>query len=336
MRKYPICTICLILFLLSFTSCISETSALEDKLENPPEWEIEGAVSEPLTYLDIVYTCAPTGEGEKELCLDLYLPGNTKPPYPTIIYIHGGGWLEGDKETKLGKIMNEHGFALASINYRLSHEAIFPAQIHDVKAAVRWLRANAELYQLDPEHFGAWGHSAGGHLAALLGTSGGVAELEGELGNNNYSSLVQAVCNFSGPTDFNTVAAPFPTSEAYPPYPLSFFQKYGEDLWFEYSLATSQLLGGPPAELQELARMANPLAHITHNTPPFMVSHGIIDDIVPVEQSDLLVEALGRQGIETRYFRLEGMGHHLGTPEFPVTPELMEEVIYFFNAYLKR
>jgi len=124
-------------------------------------------------------------------------------PLPVILWIHGGGWSKGRKEQHSPAIsfLND-GYAVASIEYRLSGEAPFPAQIVDCKAAVRWLRANAAKYNLDADRIGAWGHSAGGHLAALLGTSGGVPELEGNGDNMSYSSHVQAVCDVSGPADF--------------------------------------------------------------------------------------------------------------------------------------
>ena len=134
--------------------------------------------------------------------LDLYLPENASVPCPLIIWIHGGAFSGGDKAGCPALRMTEQGYAVASLNYRLSGEAPFPALIEDCKAAVRWLRAHAEkMHRLDPEHFGAWGSSAGGHLVAFLGTSGGVQEFD-KGANLNLSSRVQAVCDYYGPTDF--------------------------------------------------------------------------------------------------------------------------------------
>ncbi len=135
------------------------------------------------------------------LTLDLYCPKKVSGSLPVIVWIHGNGWSRGRKERCPAVTLVQDGYAAASIDYRLTTTAPFPAQIEDCKAAVRWLRANASTYHLDPDHIGVWGHSAGGHLAALLGTSGGVRELEGTGDNMSYSSRVQAVCDVSGPSD---------------------------------------------------------------------------------------------------------------------------------------
>ncbi len=140
--------------------------------------------------------------GHERQKLDLYIPEKPDTPLPVIVWIHGGGWMNGSKDGGgpalpfVGK-----GYAVASINYRLSQHAPFPAQIEDCKAAIRWLRANAGTYNLDPHHIGVWGASAGGHLVALLGTSGDVKDLEGSEGSPDQSSRVQAVVDFFGPTD---------------------------------------------------------------------------------------------------------------------------------------
>src|SRR5713101_8014594 len=140
--------------------------------------------------------------GHERQKLDLYLPEKSDGPLPLIVWIHGGGWIGGNKENPPGLEFLNRGYALASINYRLSQHAKFPAQIEDCKAALRWLRANAKTYNLDPDRIGVWGESAGGHLVALLGTTGDVKELEGEEGNPQQSSEVQAVVDWFGPTDF--------------------------------------------------------------------------------------------------------------------------------------
>lgn len=128
---------------------------------------------------NLEYSRYSSETGTTPILLDLYLPQTrSSRPLPVLIYIHGGGWLENSKESCPGKIVARRGYALACINYRYSTQAVFPAQIHDVKNAVRWLRDRADRYNLDPDKFGAWGDSAGGHLSALLGTSSGVKELE--------------------------------------------------------------------------------------------------------------------------------------------------------------
>ena len=153
--------------------------------------------AEPTVHRDIVYATTP----QKNLLLDLYIP-STSGPHPVLLYVHGGGWTSGSKDNPPTDRFVKRGYAVASISYRLSQEAIFPAQIHDCKAAVRWLRANAAKYALNTDRIVAWGGSAGGHLVALLATSGGVKELEGDLGNPDQSSRIQGAINFFGPTDF--------------------------------------------------------------------------------------------------------------------------------------
>src|SRR5687768_12543691 len=145
--------------------------------------------------------------GKSSQSLDLFIPAGATAdkPLPLVVWIHGGGWRQGDKARCLALPLLAHGYAVASINYRLSGEAQFPAQIHDCKAAIRWLRANAKEHGIDADRIGVWGSSAGGHLVALLGTSGDVKELEGELGNAGVSSRVQAVCDFFGPAELSSV-----------------------------------------------------------------------------------------------------------------------------------
>jgi acetyl esterase/lipase len=138
-------------------------------------------------------------DGHERNKLDLYLPEKADAPLPVVIWIHGGAWKAGSKDNCPVVPLVARGYAVASINYRFLQHAEFPAQIEDCKAAVRWLRANARKYNLDPDHFGVIGASAGGHLSALLGTSGGVKELEGKGGNEEQSSRVQAVIDLFGP-----------------------------------------------------------------------------------------------------------------------------------------
>src|SRR5687767_8759314 len=149
--------------------------------------------------------------GDVSLRLDLYLPSDGEGPFPVLVWIHGGGWMEGSKNLAPNSFQvrqTARGYAVASINYRLSQQAIFPAQIHDCKAAVRWLRAHAREYNLDPDRVASWGSSAGGHLATLLGTSGDVEDLEGSVGGNlEFSSRVQATVDMFGPSNFLTIGS---------------------------------------------------------------------------------------------------------------------------------
>src|SRR5881396_2302714 len=200
----------------------------------------------------------------RALTLNLYCPQKASSPLPVILWIHGGGWSKGRKEQHSPAIsfLND-GYAVASIEYRLSGEAPFPAQIEDCKAAVRWLRANAAKYNLDADRIGVWGMSAGGHLAALLGTSGGVPELEGSGDNMQYSSRVQAVCDVAGPADLPALT----------------------NLGPKRMFAIEGLLGGPLEKDKAKAIAASPIHYVSKDDPPFLIVHGEADRVVPVEQS---------------------------------------------------
>ncbi len=237
-----------------------------------------------ITHKDLEYAKA----GDHSLKLDLYLPKDAKGPVPLVIWVHGGGWESGSKEFCPTISMIRDGFAAASVEYRLTDVAAYPAQIHDVKAAVRWLRAHAAEYNLDPQKFGAWGGSAGGHLVALLGTSGGLPELEGELGNAEQSSAVQAVCDWYGPADFTVMP--------------------GLELMGPKS-AVYKLFGGPPAQKKDMLAQASPVTHITADDPPFLIMHGDADKVVNVAQSVRLDEALRAAGVRTELIVLKGEGH---------------------------
>lgn len=231
------------------------------------------------------------------LKLDLYLP---QPPTtearPVVVWIHGGAWRGGDKAACPAKRLVDQGFVVASINYRLSHQAIFPAQIQDCKAAIRWLRANAEKYAIDAERVGVWGSSAGGHLVALLGTAGDVDALsDASHGNADQSSRVQAVCDFFGPTDllqmdkYALPSAPFRHDAADSP--------------------ESKLIGGPIQDNPVKAARANPISYVSADDPPFLIVHGDRDPLVPWQQSQLLAEALRQAGVSCEFHKIEGAGH---------------------------
>ncbi len=224
--------------------------------------------------------------GGRVLLLDILRPEPVPDrPIPAIVEIHGGGFYEGERDTERNRLLAEHGFFTVSIDYRHSPEAPFPAQIQDAKAAIRWLRANAEAYHLDPSRIGAWGGSAGGAIAALLGTSSDVLQLEGENGSPGYSSAVQAVVDECGPTDMQGQVRP-------------------DMVWvFE------QLFGGPVSGREDLVRLANPVTHIRPDCPPFLIVHGEEDDVVPIRNSELLDEALTTAGCQVTFIRVPGGGH---------------------------
>jgi acetyl esterase/lipase len=257
--------------------------------------------------------------GHERNKLDLYLPEKADGPLPVIVWIHGGAWTGGSKENPgqalafVGK-----GYAVASIGYRLSQHAIFPAQIEDCKAAIRWLRANARTYNLNPQRIGVWGASAGGHLVALLGTSGGVKELEGNGGNAEQSSCVQAVVDFFGPTDFLQMDA-----HAVPGARLKHDSPTSPE---------SRLIGGAIQENAEQGKRANPVRYVTKEAPPFLIAHGEQDPLVPWHQSELLYEALKKAEVEVTFQKIPGAGH--GGREFN-TDMMQATVQAFFDKHLK-
>jgi acetyl esterase/lipase len=267
-----------------------------------------------VTRENLVYA---TVEG-RELRMNLAWPQDpASVPMPVVLWIHGGGWSGGDHTGTEHLPLAEHGYFSANLEYRLSQEAIFPAQIHDCKAAIRYLRAHADEYGVDPSRFGVWGASAGGHLAALLGTSAHVPALEGDLGHAEQSSEVQAVVDICGPTDLTQVV-----------------QAQAEHVIV--AEVVDQLLGGPLAEHLELARAASPLAHVGPGSAPYLIIHGELDDVIPLEQSERLEAALRAAGVEATLIRVKGGGHGFGPEAEPNPDQLQELSIQFFDRHLKR
>lgn len=245
--------------------------------------------------------------------LDLYLPKkpSSDKPLPVVVFIHGGGWQNGDKRGGYRQIANliESGeYAGVSIGYRLSSEAIWPAQIHDCKAAIRWLRANAKKYNLDPDKIGVTGTSAGGHLVAMLGTSGGVSELEGTVGpHKDVSSIVTCVVDQFGPTELLTMGG-----------------------WHDNADSPeSRLVGGAIKEKKEAARNASPITYVSKDDPPFLFIHGTDDPAVPYDQSKRLHAALEKVEVESLLIPVTGGGHgNFGNPE------VQERMKQFFDKHL--
>ena len=247
--------------------------------------------------------------------LDLYLPAKAVNKPPLVVWIHGGGWRGGSKEKCEVKWLTDYGFALASISYRLTDQATFPAQIHDCKGAVRWLRAHAGKYGYSVEKIGVAGSSAGGHLAALLGTTGGVETLEGEVGGNlDQSSRVDAIVDFYGATDFiqRTRSQPHKTIK-------------------EGSIV-NLLLGGPADQKVELARLASSAFHVTPDDPPLLMIHGAKDNKVLPAQSKRLQSVYREAGLLASLLVLEESGH--GGAEF-YDGEPKRRVLAFLAQNLK-
>lgn len=253
----------------------------------------------------------------RALGLDLYSPSKPSGPLPVIIWLHGGGWSKGRKEGHSPAVtLVDDGYAVASVDYRLTGVAPFPAQIEDCKAAVRWLRANASKYNLDPDRIGVWGFSAGGHLAALLGTSGGVKELEGNGDNMSYSSRVQAVCVVSGPGDLLQLYR-----DATGPS--------GAEMNPKVKPALEALIGVPVEENKTKAMAASPISYVSKDDPPFLIIQGENDVTVPVSLTQSFFAALEAAGVDATLEIATGRGHGVGGPKFQ--PMIKE----FFDKHLR-
>ena len=250
------------------------------------------------------------------LKLDLYFPKNTPKPYPVVMFVHGGGWSGGSKANPRADFLALYGYAVVSINYRLSGQAKFPAQIFDCKGAVRWIKANAAKYNLDPKRIGAFGSSAGGHLAALLGAAGKVDSLEGTVGGNlQFSSEVKAVCDWYGPTNFLTICD----------YPSMIDHCSSQS-------PEALLLGSPIRANLAKAIMASPITYVSANAPPFLIMHGTLDSTVPFHQS-VEMDSVLRQARATVVFKpIVGGGH--GDAAFE-TDSVKSAVIAFFDRHVK-
>jgi acetyl esterase/lipase len=254
------------------------------------------------------------GTEDPRQMLDLMLPINRgRALLPVIVYVHGGGWMSGDKwqaiESRFPYV--ESGkYAVVSLGYRLTDQATWPAQIHDCKAAIRWIRANAAHYGLDPDRIGVWGMSAGGHLAAMLGTSADSSVMNGDVGPYaEVSSEVACVVDYFGPTDL-------------------------QELWRTGEGAKgflTPLLGGRVDDRAELATTANPMTYLTSfsNAPPFLIVHGTRDRLVPIAQSRELHALLAKSDVASTLLIVDGGGHGEG-----FGPEAFEETKRFFDHHL--
>jgi acetyl esterase/lipase len=241
-------------------------------------------------WKDVIYAVV---DGH-ELKLDIAVPKYLKAPAPAIVDIPGGAWRVVRKSSEDALFYAGYGFIGVSITHRTSDIAPFPAAVHDCKTVIRWLRAHAEKFHINPDKIGVTGFSSGGHLAVLLGTSGGDAFLEGHGGYENYSSRVQAVVDHFGPTDFLKMNDTDLPDRA--------------DV-FRPDSAPSLFLGGPLREKADLARLANPIIYIDPNDPPVLIGHGENDRMVVINQSELLYEALKKAGVPTTFVRVKNATH---------------------------
>lgn len=249
--------------------------------------------------------------GERSLRLDLALPKEPKGSMPGLIFIHGGAWKGGDRKIYhyYTRRFAQKGYVAATISYRLTGEAIYPAAVHDAKCAVRWMRAHATEYGIDANRLVAIGGSAGGHLSMMVGYSD-AQDLEGDGGNAGISSRVAAVINFYGPVDL--------TSEE-----------------GQKADVVQKFLGGTFGEKPDLYREASPLSHLDAEDPPTLVIHGTLDDIVSISQADLLVSRLRELKIAHSYARLEGWPHTLDAAK-PVNQYCQQLMVQFLETNLPK
>jgi acetyl esterase/lipase len=251
--------------------------------------------------------------GDKDLQLDLAMPKDGDGPFPVVVCIHGGGWRGGKRQdmTKTIEVLAGRGYVAVTPSYRLAPDAKFPSQIEDVKAAVRWLRANAKTYKIDPDRIGAIGFSAGAHLACLLGVTNRDDDLEGKGGNADQSSRVHCVVSFFGPTDLT------------------------RDDWtkeIEDNILVP-FLGGTIKDKPEQYKKASPVTYVKKDAPPFLFFHGDKDKIVGVEQSKILCEALKKAGGSAKVEVIEGEGHGWAGEKLK---DSIEKMTAFLDANLKK
>ena len=275
-------------------------------------------------FIDVAY--ATKSATEK---LDIYLPNEGTGPFPLIIELHPGGFIMGSKSGDIAPMLEglKRGYAVASVNYRLSSEATWPAAVNDIKAAIKFLRANAATYQLNPDQFATWGGSAGGNLSAMAGLSGGVKALvDPSLGNADVSDTVQAAVDWFGPILFSTMDAEFkalgtsgimgPTNSA--------------------NSAESKYLGKVvgSSEAQALVDAASPQTYISADDPPLYIQHGTVDRNIPITQSENLAKKVAAAiGADKVIFeKIEGAGH--GGSQFNAS-ENAAKILDFLDKYLK-
>jgi acetyl esterase/lipase len=238
--------------------------------------------------------------GNVSLQLDVLKPkAASDKPRPCIVWIHGGGWQNGNKSGGLGRLAGlvaTGDYVGVSVGYRLTDVATWPAQIHDCKAAIRYIRANSDKLGIDANKIGVWGSSAGGHLVSHLGSSGDVKEVEGDLGTTGISSRVACVVDFCGPSDFLAFGLDAPG-----------MNRPGAPVY--------KLFGGPTSGKADMAKQASPVTFVTKDDPPFLIMHGTDDKTVPLNQAERLHKAQQEAGVDTTFVKIEGGAHGFGGPE---------------------
>jgi acetyl esterase/lipase len=322
----------LVLFFLITLACRSTASSEPSPTPVLPTTDIlstSTVVLPTLTPEAVKFNPAKLGQAEKDITyctmdgvslkVDVYYPATASAPWPLVIYVHGGGWETSDKSESVGFFklagMQNESFLLASVNYRLAPKYKFPAQIEDVKCAVRYFRAHAAEYNLNPDKIGLWGGSAGGHLVALAGTSDSSAGWDvGEF--LNQSSRVQAVVDMFGPTDLTRGSA-----------------KVGIQAQLQREVF------GSTSDTDPILAAASPVTYVTADDPPFLILQGDADTLVPLEQSQILFDKLQAGGVPSELIVVRFAGHgfqQVGNKEIrPSVIKLGKEIVKFFTRYLE-
>ena len=315
MRRDFLHTFMLLLFPLTALAQPPQNAETEPEPWLPPgAMTVEALQAEPVrSERDVPYAATDN----PRQTLDLYLPAEpASDKLPVIAFIHGGGWRKGDKATgarPLLRFARGGKYAGVSIAYRLSGEATWPAQMHDVKAAIRWIRAHADDYGLDPDRIAVWGRSAGGHLALMLGVTGDLPEFEGDLGPHvGESTAVSGVANWFGVTDMMAMVGQ-----------ATAFDRAGPDA------PEALLLGGVLPENADAARAASPVTHVSPGDPPVLTIHGTEDWTVPYDQAVRLHTALAEAGVISYFITVNGAGHG----NFP--REATDRTVDFFAKVLR-
>ncbi len=282
-KRCPLVVALLGAFLLSVTGC--RARAGEVKVEK-----------------DVVYGIVQ----EAKLLLDAYTPDDAVAKHPAILLIHGGGFIAGDKGfyAPMGRRLAAKGYAVFSLNYRLAPKNRYPAAVDDVQRAVRWLRAHAKTYRLDPDHIGALGDSAGGYLVTMLGTRDTRDNSDADLAK--FSSRVQCVVDLYGPTDFTLPAA---TSGVGP----------------QALFLLNQFFGKPQEQAMDLYKDGSPILYVSKNSAPFLIVHGTADPLIPLDQSRRLHDALKAAGVSVTLIELYKYAHGFLNPANPGQTGLLAE-----------
>lgn len=252
--------------------------------------------------------------GTRDLELDLYLPRGNEKARPAIVFIHGGGWKSGNRTTfaRPAAYLAGKGYVGACISYRLSTEATFPAAVEDCKGAVRWLRANAKTYRIDPERIAACGPSAGGHLAAMLGVTSKEKELEGKGGNPECSSRVNLVIDLCGVSDFPALVKNPQTKDA-----------------------MAKFLGASFSDRPDLYQKASPITYVDKDAPPFLFAHGTADTLVPIDQARTMVKKLKDAGVDADLFEAKDGDHGFFTRS-PHNQALLKRIEEFLQDHFQK